>query len=337
MVSPRIITVVKFCPLKRASSVAARPFKMGNVASVELCTTPADRPSSARSDSYSFTIFWRPTAATISIFPSRLAWRIQEITASSASKGKLFFNRQRSIGRASLALRGKVSNGRMNTRMLGSGKSSATSVPCRGTRSIILRIAVRTESRSTMLGCVAEGVTAPSGSRSAAYETRFAKPRPQRAAATCVCAISSTTLGCGIASSQVKSFFPPLSGVARDGVAVRLLVNERHLVNFTQRGDSCAHARDSRFAQKLHALFFRGAFYFRARTAVDNHLANAIREIQQLGNRRATAKTGTRAIEAASSFVEWSIAPLLRIDSRLAQRFGRVSRFLLAVRANHAH
>ena len=78
----------------RASSVEPRSSSSGKVASVELSTTPARAP---RLDD--FFVFANDALAgdggnhfQISLRP---AWRIQETTVSSTSKGTLFFRRQR--------------------------------------------------------------------------------------------------------------------------------------------------------------------------------------------------------------------------------------------------
>src|SRR2546427_9838463 len=78
--------------------------------------------------------------------------------------------------------------------------------------------------------------------------------------------------------------------------------NERHLVNFPERGNSQAHFLHGRFAQEGHPVFFGRPFDLRRGALVQNHFADAVGQIQQLVNGGAPPETGAAALEAAGAF-----------------------------------
>src|ERR1035438_6111580 len=67
------------------------------------------------------------------------------------------------------------------------------------------------------------------------------------------------------------------------GPALRL--DKRDLVDFPQGGDSPAHLLHRRIAQEGHAVFLGGALDLRGGAAVQDHLANAVRQVQQFVDR----------------------------------------------------
>src|ERR1039457_4584623 len=72
------------------------------------------------------------------------------------------------------------------------------------------------------------------------------------------------------------------------GPALRL--DKRNFVDFPQGGDPPAHLLHRRIAQEGHAVFLGGAFDFRSGAAVQDHFADAVRQIQQFVDRRAAAE-----------------------------------------------
>ena len=85
--------------------------------------------------------------------------------------------------------------------------------------------------------------------------------------------------------------------------AVKLL-KEGHLVDLAQRRDARRELSQARIAQERHAFFPRRALDFRSRPAVDDHFANAVGKVEQLGDRGASAIAAAGAFQAPGAFVE---------------------------------
>ena len=145
----------------------------------------------------------RAKAVTISTPSSRGACRMYEISVSSTSNGTLFFSFHRNIGSASCADRGNSSKCCTNTRITGSGRSSATSSSLARSRDSTHRATAR--------------FTAASDPDIGFHRRRHDRPRRQsfhretvqragsvrtRAMATRSGEISIASGGCGVASSQ---------------------------------------------------------------------------------------------------------------------------------------
>ena len=62
------------------------------------------------------------------------------------------------------------------------------------------------------------------------------------------------------------------------------LLKERHLIDLAQRRDPRADLAQARIAEEGHALFPGHALDLRSRAAVDNHLADAVGEIEKLAD-----------------------------------------------------
>src|SRR6516162_5456877 len=105
---------------------------------------------------------------------------------------------------------------------------------------------------------------------------------------------------------------------------VLALVNERHLVDFLQRGYPRANLAQSALPQRNHALTNRRALDLRRRTPVDNHFADVVRQIQELADYRAPVESGSRTFQASAALREYKVLPLRRIQSRF-------DKFLVAV------
>src|ERR1019366_10106703 len=85
-------------------------------------------------------------------------------------------------------------------------------------------------------------------------------------------------------------------------ISPALRLNKRNFVDFPQGGDSPAHLLHRRIAQESHAVFLGCALDLRRRAAVQDHFANAVRQIQQFVDRRAAAEARAAALEAAGAF-----------------------------------
>src|SRR5947209_9767258 len=96
-----------------------------------------------------------------------------------------------------------------------------------------------------------------------------------------------------------------------------LCLNEGHLIGFFQGCDSSPHPVERRFAQDRHAFLTRRALDFRCRPPLQNHFANALREVQYLVNRRSSAESRSAALDAAPALVKIEVAPLLQIETAL--------------------
>src|SRR3984957_11978954 len=330
------MTVVMVRPLMRTSRVAPESPSSGSAASVELKMTRDFLSKASTKSSYSRTILWRATAVTTSSAFSFPVWRIHETTVSSTSNGTLFFKRQRKSGKASSARRGKTSKGRINTRTTGSGISKARGAPRGGTRFKTLRSAVRTASGWITFASTGEAITAPTGNGSTACFSRCAPTLDHCAAATCVDEISTTSDGCGIALNQrsIRRTGPRLKNcVPRLGE----LVKESHLIDFAQGGYTRADFGQTRITQEGHAFFARHALNFRRGPAVDNHFADVVRQIEQLGDGRTTAESTAGTLQTASAFIEDHVGPFRRIQRRFLQYFRRIMHLLLATFADHPY
>src|SRR6185437_9971521 len=117
---------------------------------------------------------------------------------------------------------------------------------------------------------------------------------------------------------------------------VRLL-NERHLIDFSQSCHSRAHAGETRFAEELHSLFLRRALDFRAWPAINDHLADAVREVEQFADGGSSVKSAAGAFQAAGSLIQSNIGPFLRVQAGLQQHLEGKLNLFFAVGANHAH
>src|SRR6476646_4730223 len=113
--------------------------------------------------------------------------------------------------------------------------------------------------------------------------------------------------------------------------------DERNLVDLLQRGQAGAHFVERGLTQETHALFPRRAADLRARLLGENHLPDAIAQIQQFVDGGAAAVSRPGAFDAALAFVEHHVTPLGRIQAAGLEHVGRVAHGLAAVVADQAH
>src|SRR5208282_5107944 len=116
-----------------------------------------------------------------------------------------------------------------------------------------------------------------------------------------------------------------------EGTAGHLEVPSAHgldkgdLVDLFQSGDSAAYLVQRRFAQEAHALVAGSFSYLRGRPPLQNHLADAVGQIQQFMNCRPAPESRARALDAALAFVQRDLRPL---DGVQTTRFEHVIRIM---------
>src|SRR5579864_3066632 len=103
------------------------------------------------------------------------------------------------------------------------------------------------------------------------------------------------------------------------------LLNESHLVDFLERRDALAHFLQRGVPQERHAFLAGGPLDFRSGAAVDDHLANMVGQIQELGNGAASAKSRAGTFQAARALDKLHRTPFRRIETGSAQDFRRIA------------
>src|SRR5712692_444866 len=99
---------------------------------------------------------------------------------------------------------------------------------------------------------------------------------------------------------------------------------ERDLIDLLERGQANSHLIQGGLAQEPHAFFAGGAAYFRGRLLGQDHLADAVAQVQHFVNRAPSPEPRTRALDAALTLVEGNFRPLLRIESAGFEHFWRI-------------
>src|ERR1039458_217526 len=121
--------------------------------------------------------------------------------------------------------------------------------------------------------------------------------------------------------SALNSMLPSLN---------ELSLNERHFVDFPQRGDSLPQLLYRGFPQERHPFFPRRPLDLRRRPLVQNQFPDAVRQIQQLVNRRASPEPRPAAFETAGPFHHRNAPPLLRVQAAFDQHLVRILHPVLA-------
>src|SRR5271156_1623440 len=114
------------------------------------------------------------------------------------------------------------------------------------------------------------------------------------------------------------------------------LVKERHLVDFAECGGAATDFGEAGIAQERHAFFLCDALDFGSGATIDDHFANVVGEIEQLGDSGAAAIAAAGTFQAAGAFEKWNFGPFGRIEAGFLQDFGRVLDLFLTIFANHA-
>src|SRR5271169_4357527 len=87
------------------------------------------------------------------------------------------------------------------------------------------------------------------------------------------------------------------------------------LVDLFQSGESTAHLVQSRFAQEAHTLFAGGFPYLRRGPLLENHLADAVGQIQKFMNCGSSPESRARALDAPLPLIQRNLRPLRRIQA----------------------
>ncbi len=80
--------------------------------------------------------------------------------------------------------------------------------------------------------------------------------------------------------------------------------DEGDLVDLLQRGDAGFDFGQRRFPEEMHTVFACRLANLRARPLFENHLANAVGQLQQFVNRGSSPEAGAGTLDAAFAFVE---------------------------------
>src|SRR6185437_2133470 len=202
-----------------------------------------------------------------------------------------------------------------------SGTSSVTSAPRPPMDSSNARSCRATAWASLRLAFTAEAVTADAGSGREAARTW---PESIRAAAARPDAISTASAGVGGAVSSSKR--------ARSSASK---LNEGHLVDFLEGGETGADPVKSAFAQELHPLLPGSAADLRRWSLRQDHLAHRVGHLEQFVDGGAAAEAGAGALHAAAPLEEVAVHPLA-VEAAGVQNLFRIAHRVAAGRADQA-
>src|SRR5438874_2220178 len=105
--------------------------------------------------------------------------------------------------------------------------------------------------------------------------------------------------------------------ILHSAFCISFLLDKRHLINLAKGGRPLHHLQQRRLAQEVHPFLFGGLLDLRGGTAVENHAANTIREIEKFRDGGATVESGAVAVDAAGPFPERLAAVVARVEARL--------------------
>src|ERR1035441_3463928 len=118
---------------------------------------------------------------------------------------------------------------------------------------------------------------------------------------------------------------------------LRPSLNEGHLVDLTKRRLARQDLLDRRLAQEAHPLGLCRFLDLRGGTLVENEAPNAVREVEELGDRHPAVEARAVALDAATAFVESHPGHLLGRDRGLLEKLHSRRRHDPAVRADLSH
>src|SRR2546423_5114352 len=169
---------------------------------------------------------------------------------------------------------------------------------------------------------VSEGRPAPAGSGSPASDSTPSPPlrSPTTATATRSVAISIAASGDGLAIHDEKRL-----------MSAEVLFDEGDLVDLAQRRQTVQDLLDGGFAEEPHPFLVRGLLHVRVGTPVEDHLTDAIRQVQQLADGGAPLEARPAAVDAAGAFVELMRLRERGIERRFHEQFRVDLRRALAV------
>src|SRR3954462_244284 len=111
---------------------------------------------------------------------------------------------------------------------------------------------------------------------------------------------------------------------------------ECHLVDLAQRGKAEQHFLDGRLAQEPHPLFMSRLLDLGCGATIQDHLTDAIGQVQQLTDRRSAFEPRSAALDAARTFEELTRCPEGGVQAGLLERRRLDTNRTPAVRADEA-
>src|SRR5215813_3781908 len=94
------------------------------------------------------------------------------------------------------------------------------------------------------------------------------------------------------------------SGFQKGSGVIAASLNERHLVDLPERRGPREDLLERGVAEEGHALLARGLLDLRRRAALEDHLADPIGHVEELGHRGPAEEAGLAALRAAHGLVE---------------------------------
>src|SRR5262249_34157698 len=114
-------------------------------------------------------------------------------------------------------------------------------------------------------------------------------------------------------------------------------VHERNTVDLFQRRLSGLRFRERGLPERHHALLHRRGLQIDRGLAIEDHLADRGREVEQLGDRGAAAVPGAVAVLAPRALEPAVIAVAHRVQPGELEQLGLGGRLAAAARADHPH
>src|ERR1700730_17708138 len=101
-------------------------------------------------------------------------------------------------------------------------------------------------------------------------------------------------------------------------------LDERNFVDFFQGCNSVSNLSQRRLAQKAHTILASSSANFRCRLLFQNQLADAVGQIEQFVDGRASFIPGASAFDATFAFIEGEVSPLRDLEATGFELVGRV-------------
>src|SRR5260370_39462712 len=86
-------------------------------------------------------------------------------------------------------------------------------------------------------------------------------------------------------------------------------LNESHLVDLFERGQALANFGQGGVSQKRHPFIPRDTLDLRRRPAADDHLADMVGQVQQLGDGATSAEARAGALQKSDALLQFDLAP----------------------------
>src|SRR5258708_28760194 len=92
-------------------------------------------------------------------------------------------------------------------------------------------------------------------------------------------------------------------------------LNEGHLVDLFERGQALANFGKGGVPQKRHPFIPRDTLDLRRRPAADDHLADMVGQVEQLGDGATPAEARAGALQTADALDKFDLAPDRRVKA----------------------